>query len=124
MGDMKAKQKYAARKRRHQRVRLKISGTTQRPRLNIYRSLNNIFVQVIDDVSGRTLVQASTIDSEVSSQISGKTKTEASKIVGQIVAERAKNAGIEQVVFDRGGYRYQGRIAALAEGARESGLKF
>ena len=124
MGDMKAKQKYAARKRRHRRVRLKVSGTVEKPRMNIYRSLNNIFVQVIDDVSGRTLVQASTIDNEVAAQIAGKNKTEASKVVGQIVAERAKNAGIEDVIFDRGGYKYHGRVAAVAEGAREGGLKF
>lgn len=124
MGDLNAKQKYAARKRRHYRVRQKVSGTAARPRLNVYRSINNIFVQLIDDDKGLTLVQASTIDKEVSAQVAGKTKIEASKIVGQVLAERAKNAGIEDVVFDRGGYQYRGRVAAVAEGAREGGLKF
>lgn len=124
MADVKAKQKYTARKRRHIRVRRKLAGTAERPRLNVYRSLSNIYAQIIDDETGRTLVSASTIDTEVAAQIVGKNKTEASKIVGQVVAERAKQAGIENVVFDRGGYRYHGRVAALAEGAREAGLKF
>lgn len=123
MADSNAKSTYKARKRRHSRIRHKIRGTADRPRMNIYRSLNNIFVQVIDDDAGKTLVSASTIDNEVATQIVGKNKTEASKIVGQVVAERAKNAGIETVVFDRGGYRYHGRVAAVAEGAREAGLK-
>lgn len=124
MADIKGKQKYAARKRRQQRIRYRIAGTAERPRLNVYRSLSNIFAQVIDDETGSTLVSASTIDTEIAPQVQGKTKVEASKIVGQVVAERAKNKGIETVVFDRGGYRYQGRVAALAEGAREAGLKF
>jgi len=124
MPDLKGKAKYQARKRRQRRVRKKITGTAERPRLNIYRSLDNIFVQVIDDDKGHTLVSASTIDNEVVPQIEGKTKQEAARIVGQVVAERAKNVGIENVVFDRGGFRYHGRVAALAEGAREAGLKF
>lgn len=124
MADVKAKQKYTARKRRHIRVRRKLAGTAERPRLNVYRSLSNIYAQIIDDETGKTLVSASTIDTEIAAQIVGKNKTEASKIVGQVVAERAKQAGIENVVFDRGGYRYHGRVAALAEGAREAGLKF
>lgn len=124
MSDIKGKDKYASRKRRQKRVRSKISGTPQRPRLNVYRSVANIFAQVIDDHSGVTLASASTIDREIVKQVEGKTKVEAARIVGQVVAARAKEAGIEAVVFDRGGYRYHGRIAALAEGARDGGLKF
>lgn len=124
MPDLKEHQKVQARARRQKRVRAKISGTAQRPRLNVFRSLANIYAQVIDDVTGHTLASASTIDSEVAAQIVGKTKIEASRIVGRVVAERAKNAGIESVVFDRGGFKYHGRVAALAEGAREAGLKF
>ncbi|RMG85442.1 MAG: 50S ribosomal protein L18 [Chloroflexi bacterium] len=124
MADIKAKRKYLARKRRHRRVRAKVAGTAQRPRMNIFRSLNHIYVQVIDDTEGRTLVSASTIDRDVAPQVQGKSKTEAARIVGKVVAERAKNAGITTVVFDRGGYQYHGRVAALAEGAREAGLEF
>lgn len=116
--------KKMARARRHRRMRAHISGTAQRPRLNVFRSLSNIYAQVINDVDGRTLVSASTIDTEVASKVEGKNKTESAKIVGQVLAERAKNAGISAVVFDRGGYRYHGRVAALAEGAREGGLEF
>jgi len=123
MPDIEGKRKYTARKKRHRRVRKKVYGTAARPRMNIYRSLDNIFVQVINDDEGKTLVSASTIDREVAAQVVGKTKIEASRIVGQVVAERAKNAGIETVVFDRGGYKYHGRVLALAEGAREAGLK-
>ncbi len=113
-----------ARERRHRRVRSKISGTPERPRLNVYRSLTNIYAQVIDDVAGRTVVSASTIDRELRAQIDGKSKTEAAKLVGELVAERAQQAGVTQVVFDRGGYKFHGRIKALADGAREKGLKF
>lgn len=116
--------KQQSRERRKKRVRARISGTAERPRLNVFRSLTNIYAQVIDDAQGHTLVSASTVDSEVAAQLEGKTKAEAAKIVGQTVAQRAKNAGISKVVFDRGGYRYHGRIAALAEGAREGGLEF
>jgi large subunit ribosomal protein L18 len=119
-----SEKKTAARERRHTRVRGKVAGTPERPRLNVYRSVTNIYAQVIDDVAGHTVVSASTIDKEVAAQIEGKSKVEAAKIVGKIVAERAKNAGISKVVFDRGGYKYHGRVAALAEGARESGLEF
>lgn len=118
------KQKYEARKHRQRRVRYRVIGTAERPRLNIYRSLTNIYAQVIDDGQGRTLVSASTLDKEVAAQVAGKTKLEAAKIVGKIVGERAKQAGIEKVVFDRGGFRYHGRVAAVAEGAREAGLDF
>lgn len=124
MADLIGKDKYQSRKRRQARVRAKVHGTAQRPRLNVYRSLDNIFVQVIDDDKGHTLASASTIDTEVAPQVAGKSKTEAAKIVGQVVAERAKKAGIEEVIFDRGGFRYHGRVAALADGAREAGLKF
>jgi large subunit ribosomal protein L18 len=121
---MAKKSRKEARLRRHIRVRAKISGTAERPRLNVFRSLDNIYVQVIDDERGATLVSASTIDKEVAPKVDGKNKTEAAKIVGMAVAERAKAIGIVEVVFDRGGYRYHGRIKALAEGAREGGLKF
>jgi large subunit ribosomal protein L18 len=124
MADITGKQKVKARKRRHRRVRAHISGTAERPRLNVYRALNNIYAQVIDDTVGKTLVSASTVDTEVASQVADKGKIEAARIVGKIVGERAKNAGIKTVIFDRGGYRYHGRVSALAEGAREAGLEF
>ena len=113
-----------ARRNRHRRVRMKISGTPERPRLNVFRSLKHIYAQVIDDTLGRTLVVASTIDDRVVSQIGGKTKTEQATAVGKVIAERAQEVGISEVVFDRGGYQYHGRVKALAEAARESGLKF
>jgi len=119
-----AKKKREDRLRRHRRVRAKVSGTANCPRLNVFRSTANIYAQVIDDEAGRTLVSASTIDQEVVAQLDGKTKTEAAKIVGAVVAQRAKDAGISRVVFDRGGYRYFGRVSALADGAREGGLEF
>ncbi len=102
---------------------MKISGTPQRPRLNVFRSLHHIYAQVIDDVAGHTLVAASTMDKEVAAQVSGKKKSEQAALVGKIVAQRALDAGIQEVVFDRGGYIYHGRIKALADGAREGGLK-
>ena len=120
----KKKTRSLARVRRHRRVRKHIAGTPERPRLNVFRSLNSIYAQVIDDQSGQTLVSASTIDSELRSKMKGMTKTEQAKEVGLAVAERAKKQGIEIIVFDRGGYRYIGRIKALAEGAREGGLQF
>jgi large subunit ribosomal protein L18 len=118
------KKKRAQRERRQTRIRHRVSGTAARPRLSVFRSLTNIFAQVIDDEAGRTLVSASTVDKEIAVQVDGKNKTEAAKIVGQALASRAKEAGISAVVFDRGGYRYHGRVAALAEGAREGGLDF
>ncbi len=118
------KKKYLSRKQRQRRVRYRVSGTAERPRLNIYRSLTNIYAQVIDDGQGHTLVAASTLDKEVAAQAAGKSKLEAAKIVGKVVGERAKQAGIEKVVFDRGGFKYHGRVAAVAEGAREAGLDF
>jgi large subunit ribosomal protein L18 len=119
-----AKNERQARERRHRRVRVRVNGTPERPRLNVYRSLEHIYAQVIDDVAGHTLASASTLDAEVKAAIDGKRKTEAAKIVGQIVAARAKNAGVSAVVFDRGGNRYHGRVKALADGAREGGLDF
>ena len=120
----KTDKKRAARLRRHSRVRAKVSGTGNCPRLNVFRSNENIFVQVIDDVAGKTLVQASSSDGELRGQLAKMNKTEAARLVGKTVAARAKEAGITTVIFDRGGWRYQGRVKALAEGAREGGLEF
>ncbi|MDE0142308.1 MAG: 50S ribosomal protein L18 [Caldilineaceae bacterium] len=113
-----------ARKRRHKRVRRKVSGTAARPRLNVFRSLKNVNVQVIDDQAGHTLVSASTMEADLQEVLADKLKVEQAKEIGKIVAERAKEAGIEQVVFDRGGYRYHGRVKAVADGSREGGLVF
>ncbi len=113
-----------ARKRRHRRVRAKISGTAARPRLNVFRSLGNVYVQVIDDEAGHTLVAASTLERGLASELAGKDKKAQATVVGKALAERAVALGIEEVVFDRGGYPYHGRIRAVAEGAREGGLKF
>jgi len=113
-----------ARERRRRRVRMKLSGTSERPRLNVFRSLDHIYAQVIDDVEGRTLASASSLDKDLRSELSDKTKKEQAELVGKTVADRAKAAGIESVVFDRGGFLYHGRIKALADGAREGGLKF
>jgi large subunit ribosomal protein L18 len=123
MADITGRKKYVARKRRHRRVRKHISGTALRPRMNIFRSNSNIFVQVIDDIAGRTLVSCSTIDKDVAAELVDKKKVEAAKIVGLTIAARAKEVGINTVVFDRGGYRYTGRVAAVAQGAREAGLQ-
>ena len=120
----KKKTRSAARIRRHKRVRKYLSGTPERPRLNVFKSLNGMYAQVIDDQSGHTLVSASSIDNELKSKMKGLTKTEQAKEVGLAVAERAKAKGIDTIVFDRGGYRYIGRVKALAEGAREGGLQF
>ena len=116
--------KNAERKRRHVRVRKTVKGTPERPRLNVYRSTNHIYAQIIDDTKGVTLASASTLEKAVKTEIAGKTKREAAAIVGKVAAERAKAKGIEAVVFDRGGYLYTGRVQALADGAREAGLKF
>lgn len=118
------KSRSAARERRHTRVRTRIAGTTERPRMNVYRSLSDIYVQVIDDGLGKTLVSASSIDRVLRDQLAGMTKTEQARKVGLEVADRAKKQGIQKVVFDRGGYRYIGRVKALADGAREGGLEF
>jgi large subunit ribosomal protein L18 len=116
--------KNADRLVRHARVREKLSGTKKRPRFNVYRSLTNIYVQVIDDDAGRTIVSASSLEKSLAKQLIGKTKREASKIVGEAAAKKALAAGIKEIVFDRGGYIYTGRVKAVADGAREAGLKF
>jgi large subunit ribosomal protein L18 len=120
----KPKTRSEARVRRHIRVRKNIQGTPERPRLNVYRSLEEIYAQVIDDEAGRTLTAASSIDHSLRGQLDGMKKTEQAHLVGKAIAERAKAQGITKVVFDRGGYRYIGRIKALADGAREGGLEF
>ena len=116
--------KNTDRKKRHERVRSKISGTAECPRLCVYRSLNHIYAQIIDDVKGNTLVACSTMEKEVKAQLDGKDKKEQAKVVGMELAKKATAKGIEKVVFDRGGYVYIGRVQALADGAREGGLKF
>ena len=118
------KSSNAQRIKRHLRVRKNISGTPNRPRLNVYRSLSNIYAQVIDDVAGKTLVSASSLDKEIKEKVSYGGNKEAAKEVGLLVAKRALDAGIKAVVFDRGGYVYHGRVEQLAEGAREGGLEF
>ena len=116
--------KNAVRKARHNRTRRHIVGTGERPRLNVYRSLNNIYAQVIDDTTSQTLASASTLDAEIKGQLAEKTKKEAAKLVGELVGKRALEKGVQEVVFDRGGYLYTGRVAELAEGARAAGPKF
>jgi large subunit ribosomal protein L18 len=120
----KAKAKRLARQRRHARVRRHVSGTSDRPRLCVFRSLKHIRAQVIDDTSGHTLVAASTLDSGVRSQIDGKDKSAQAAVVGEVVAQRALEAGITRIVFDRGGYKYHGRVKSLADAARKAGLEF
>lgn len=121
---MANKSRSVARTRRHSRVRKNLTGSVQRPRLNVFRSLSGIYAQVIDDQAGRTLASASTVDRDLREKVKGLKKSEQAKLIGKTVAERAKDKGIESVVFDRGGYRYSGRIKALADGAREGGLQF
>lgn len=115
--------KNAARKVRHTRVRKTISGTAEMPRFNVFRSLNNIYVQIIDDIQGHTLVSASSLEPEIKEH-SDKTKKEVAKLVGELAAKRAQEKGIKQVKFDRGGYVYRGRVQEVADGAREAGLEF
>jgi large subunit ribosomal protein L18 len=119
-----AESRSVSRIRRHARVRKHVSGTPERPRLCVFRALSHIYAQVIDDEAGNTLASASTIDSELRSQMTNLNKTDQAKLVGKLVAERAQAKGIKQVVFDRGGYRYIGRVKALADAAREGGLDF
>lgn len=116
--------KNKIRKDRHKRIRNKVQGTPERPRLNVFRSNKQIYAQLIDDQNGVTLASASSIDKEIKSQCEGITKSEAAKIVGAQVAKNAKEAGITKCVFDRAGYVYQGRVQSLADGAREAGLEF
>jgi large subunit ribosomal protein L18 len=112
----------AARQKRHDRLRLRLAGSPARPRLAVFRSLNNIYAQVIDDTSGTTLAAASSLEKEL--RATSQKKTDEAKTVGRLIAERAKSAGIERVVFDRAGFRYHGRIKSLADAAREAGLEF
>jgi large subunit ribosomal protein L18 len=121
---MANKSRSVARIRRHVRVRKNIAGTSERPRLSVFRSITDIYVQVIDDQAGQTLASASSIDNELRTKMEGLNKTEQAKLVGQAVADRAKSKGISTVIFDRGGFRYVGRVKALADGARENGLQF
>ena len=116
--------KEEARERRHKRIRKDLKGTPDRPRLNVSRSLNHIYAQVIDDFSEQTLVSASTVEEEIGSELEHGGNMEAAEVVGEYIAERALDKGIEKVVFDRGGYDYHGRIKALAEAARDGGLEF
>lgn len=117
------KDKNEIRKGRHQRIRNKVNGTPERPRMNVYRSLKHIYVQIIDDTVGNTCVAASTMDAELKGVLEDKTKQEAAKLVGELAAKRALAKGITEVVFDRGGYLYTGRVAEVADGARAAGLK-
>lgn len=110
--------------RRHLRVRKKVFGTPDRPRLAVFRSLNHIYAQIIDDVRGHTLVSASTLDPEIREKVKGLRKTDAARVVGEVLGQRALAAGITRVVFDRGGFKYHGRVKALADGARAAGLQF
>lgn len=116
--------KNKARLKRHLRVRKKIQGTTERPRLNIFRSSKHMYAQIIDDINGVTIASASTQDKELKSEVSNGGNTEAARKVGELIAKRAKEQGLVQVVFDRGGYLYHGRVQALADAAREAGLEF
>jgi large subunit ribosomal protein L18 len=113
-----------AREHRHGRVRGKVMGTSQRPRLNVYRSLNHIYAQIIDDSQGHTLLAVSSVDPSLRQSLASKTKIEQAAVVGKTLAERAVQSGITQVVFDRGGYKYHGRVKALADASREGGLQF
>ena len=120
----KTAQREVARKRRHRRVRKRVVGISQRPRFNVFRSLKHIYAQVIDDTRGHTLAAASTLDPELRDEVKGLTKTEQAKLVGGLLAKRALERGVKEVAFDRGGYKYHGRVKSLAEAAREGGLEF
>jgi len=121
---MLVSEKERLRKKRHRRVRAKVSGTSERPRLNVSRSIQHIYAQLIDDANGHTVAAASTLDAGLRGGIKTGGNVEAAKAVGKLIAERAKEKGIAAVVFDRGGYKYHGRVQALAEAAREGGLQF
>jgi large subunit ribosomal protein L18 len=118
------RKKREARERRHERVRQRVMGTPERPRLNVYRSLNHIYAQLVDDTLGHTLASASTLDPEIKGQLASISKGEQAALVGTVVAKRALEKGITRVVFDRGGYAYHGRVLRLAQAAREGGLEF
>ncbi len=120
----KKENKNQIRKAKHDRIRFYLSGTAEKPRLNVYRSTTSIYAQIIDDVAGKTICAASSKDKELAAKIAGKTKQEQAFIVGEAIAKKAKKAGIKNIVFDRGGYVYTGRVQKLAEGARSAGLEF
>lgn len=120
----KKEPKNVTRKRRHKRIRRNISGTSERPRLNVYRSLQNIYAQIIDDNNGYTLISASSLDPEIKEKLNGGSNREAAALVGELIARRAKANNIDRVVFDRGGYLYHGRVKALAEAVRNEGIEF
>jgi len=121
---IRRKGRNESRQRRHLRIRRTVEGTPERPRLSVFRSVAHIYAQVVDDRAGKTLAAASSLDPEIRTQAAGAKKTEAGKLVGQLVARRAKEHGVSRVVFDRGGYMYHGRVKAVADGAREGGLEF
>lgn len=121
---LKKVNKNKKRQKRHLRARNKIQGTPERPRLNVYRSLNHIYAQIIDDINGNTLASASTLDNEIKESVESTGNKEAARKVGEAVAKKAVEKGIETVIFDRGGYIYHGRVKELAEGARDGGLNF
>ena len=121
---MAKKTRNEMRVRRHMRVRKKIAGTSERPRLNVFRSLNQVYVQLIDDSVGHTLASASSLEADIKSKVKSMNKTEQAKLVGGLIAERSLAIGIKKVVFDRGGYKYHGRVKAVADAAREAGLEF
>jgi len=120
----KGKTAVAARKRRHERVRRKVRGTAAKPRLCVFRSLSHIYAQVIDDSAGRTLASASDLDGSLGAARDGKKKTDVAGLVGELLGKRAREKGVQEVVFDRGGYKFHGRVKALAEAARKAGLRF
>lgn len=122
MADIKRTEQQ--RQRRHRRVRVQVHGTAERPRLNVFRSLRHIYAQLVDDTVGYTLASAGTLDAELRQGLGELKRTEQAKLVGQLLAKRALEKGVKQVVFDRGGYKYHGRVKALAEGARSAGLQF
>lgn len=122
MADIKDTERQ--RQRRHRRVRVQVHGTAERPRLNVFRSLRHIYAQLVDDTVGRTLASAGTLDAELRQGLAKLKKTEQARLVGELLAKRAQEKGVKQVVFDRGGYKYHGRVKALAEGARSAGLQF
>ena len=121
---MRSETMRKARLRRHKRVRKKVEGMSHRPRLSVFRSARHIYAQIIDDTQGHTLVTASTLDKELMDRLPGLKKVEQARLVGEIIARRAQAGGVTEVVFDRGGYLYHGRVRSLAEGAREAGLRF
>ena len=124
MAIMNGRDSKAIRRIRHRRVRQRVAGTISRPRLCVFRSLNHVHAQLIDDSRGQTLVSMSTLDSQMRGKTNGMVKTKKAEVVGTLLAEKALNKGIKQVVFDRGGYKYHGRVKALAEAARKAGLEF